>query len=78
MGHIDWILIADMPDALKDGREVLFAFQYANGTVNPGPPHRLYSTGRFYDGRLFMDGDGHANAITPGEPTHFAEITQPR
>jgi len=23
MGHIDWIPIAEMPDALKDGREVL-------------------------------------------------------
>jgi hypothetical protein len=23
MGNIDWIPIADMPDALKDGREVL-------------------------------------------------------
>jgi hypothetical protein len=77
MGNIDWNPIADIPDALKDGREVLLWETNVEGqaeiaTWDPaGPAHmpieRLLTEG------VWCDRDG----ATIHGITHFAEINAP-
>lgn len=68
MGAIEWLPIADLPDALKDGREVLL-WDGSNADVG------IWSIQRWWD-----DGPGW-NETTEGGPlyhvTHFAEINPP-
>ena len=90
MGHIDWIPIADMPDALKDGRAML---------LYGGFPDWLHSDevlGDWEDGRRVLtwekarpvsawwDDEKWRYASYDGgyygiydDPTHFAEINPP-
>lgn len=63
MGHIDWIEIADLPDALKDGREVLL-------WVSHGFPAVYKWRGRFWWNMEDV-------ALNMAWPTHFAEINTP-
>jgi len=70
--------IVGLPDELKDGRQVLLAFEYENATVNAGPPNYLYETGRWYlEGWVDISSDQRRYALNAGQPTHFAEITAP-
>lgn len=73
---INWQSMGAMPEDRKDGRQILFAFQYENGTVNPGPPHWLYSTGRFTSGRWWFEED-HGYSLSPNDPQRWADINAP-
>jgi hypothetical protein len=79
MGHIDWIPIADLPEALKDGRRVLvwtdtridrddldYVEAACGGEHVIGPQF----------GRLDANG-GDWTLELIGKPTHFAEINAP-
>lgn len=65
MGRIDWLEIADMPEALKDGREVL---------LSPGSADQvdIGRWGRFLHGFGWENRDG-----TEIFPTHVAELHPP-
>jgi hypothetical protein len=76
MGNIDWLPITDLPEEMKDGRQVLLGFRYEYGTINGGPPHYLYEAGRYYAGRWIDIGD-QSRAIGKGEPDVWAEISRP-
>lgn len=82
MGNIDWIAIADLPAALKDGREVLLAEFHAAGTANPGPGRWSICVAQwetFFDPRgYWADGeeDRHFEAFAL-KPTYFAELNPP-
>ncbi len=65
MGNIDWIPIADMPDALKDGREVLFSCDDGHGN---------WRTIGKWDAEFGWVDDGGAWIEVA---THFAEINAP-
>lgn len=74
---INWQPMSSMPDDRKDGRQMLLAFEYENGTINAGPRHWLYETGRWYEERWIDIGDGHRKAISRGKPDHWADINPP-
>ena len=74
---IIWTPIAQLPDELKDGRQIGLAYEYANGTVNAGPPHYLYVFGRWHAGGWYLDDTDVETGSITHEPTHFAEITPP-
>lgn len=67
MGRIDWIPIAELPEAFKDGREVLI-YDSAGAVVVTYDPRTMpeYCWRGTY-------GDGDASFT----PTHFAEINPP-
>lgn len=86
MGSIDWIPIADMPDALKDGREVLVGWWDRNpgGTDNPRPDEWTATVAIWprYHGatpgwQLAQVGSYAEDGDLYGDPTHFAEINPP-
>lgn len=68
MGSIDWIPAADIPEALKDGREVLLW-----EADSSGKPHRFgCHTGAFAGGHWYVSGEPRHVAVT-----HIAEINRP-
>lgn len=72
MGSIDWIPIADMPDTLKDGREVLLWETVSRGgseVATWDPADRWAGPKR----GVWCSTDG----ATIHGITHFAEITPP-
>lgn len=67
MGNIDWIKISELPEAFKDGRELLL---YG----------RCERDGAFYGRDVnvgWWDRDHWRARDLPIEPTHFAEINLP-
>lgn len=84
---IPWRPIAELPEALKDGREVLVGWwdRKVGGTSNPQPDQFTCTTVQWtqyrngfgkwelsHSGTYAEDGDIY------GEPEFFAEITPPR
>jgi hypothetical protein len=63
---IPWRPIAELPDELKDGRQVLVCEQYDDGSWRA-------DTCRWGDALGWRDGGDQEF----DEPTHFAEITPP-
>ena len=76
MSGIAWQPVSDMPTNRMDGRQMLLAFHYENGTINAGPPNYLYETGRYHAGR-WIDIDDHSRAIGRGLPDAWADLTPP-
>jgi hypothetical protein len=83
MGRIDWIPIAELPEAFKDGRELLFWYP-AGRTVETGNDwiERGESVVKRFETRP-GNGDeprwyGYYEVdLLDGEPTHFAELHSP-
>ncbi|GGO96535.1 hypothetical protein [Stakelama pacifica] len=87
MMAIDWKPIADMPQSLKDGREVLLGWWERNvgGTANPRPDY--WSSVVVIWWKAFPHSEGRWDIVHTGEyaesssfyetPTHYAEITPP-
>lgn len=73
MGRIEWIPIAELPEAFKDGREVLFYYPDAFA-YDPDSPVPTMAVKR-------CDSRGNWSGYYPveflGEPTHFAELNPP-
>lgn len=73
MGNIGWTPIAEIPAALKDGRELLLWDDKRRvADCHFG----------FYAGGMYAGGKGHDYWLMRGssqklEPTHFAEINPP-
>ena len=89
---IDWRPIADLPDEMLDGREVLLAVANTLGTANGGdgvmlnPRHpwlRYIATWAPSRGReggwetTEDDGGGDCHCLGRDEPRYFAELTAP-
>ena len=70
---IDWTPISDMPDDLKDGREVLM---WINAGFSGGDPFaQICMYDIRYNWQGWIDTTEHADM---GEPTHYCEITPPK
>jgi hypothetical protein len=67
MGRIDWMLIAELPEALKDGREVLLWEPEEDGAGSA-------VVGKFADEHWFCACYDYQQVWSP---THFAEINPP-
>lgn len=87
MGNIDWIPIADLPDALKDGRDVLLCRKNTLGTyyggdgekLNPDRPF-LYDLACWENGQWRTetdDGCGGSEMMRADDPDYFAELNPP-
>ena len=84
---IQWRPIAEMPEAFKDGRDVLVGWWDRNvgGWSNPRPDEwsavvcrwRTRGSGTYADWELAWTGSHAEDADIYGDPTHFAEITPP-
>jgi hypothetical protein len=74
MGNIDWIPIADLPDALKDGRYLLVSWKNGGGAAvvwwNEKRGYRSFTTGA-------SDRCGTPDQYAPDWFSHFAEINPP-
>lgn len=76
MGNIDWIPIADLPDALKDGREVLLWEAVVEGRAEIA----AWSPSAMWKPLLIRNNEGvwcDRDGSTIHGITHFAEITRP-
>lgn len=69
MGNIDWIELGELPDTLKDGREVL-AYDGAVVTAQCNPHGIWFRTDR---GQAVFDGV----KLIQIKPSHCAEINEP-
>lgn len=84
MGTIDWIPIADLPDALKDGRDVLLFWpDYRYGDYRE-IGSQVIAVGRWkLNHRIgvsyFADTDeSDDDGLAKYGPSHFAEIDAPQ
>jgi len=84
---IPWRPIAEMPEALKDGREVLLGWWERNrgGTANPQPDKWVAAVAEWSryanlpnDWQLSMTGSYAEDGDLYADPTHFAEIDAPK
>lgn len=71
MGRIDWLPLSDMPDALKDGREVLLWLEEGRAVV---ADFDMDSWWIKEDRGPYQAG---VTELRPGEATHFAELHGP-
>lgn len=70
MGRIDWLPIAELPEAFKDGRRVLLC-------RDDEPPPNCGVVGWWAGGAWRDYGDIGCNGEYEYEPTHFAELNPP-
>jgi hypothetical protein len=73
MGNIDWIAIADLPEDLKDGRDVLL---WVPDILDW--PDRPGAVSVYWDTDMGWCSNSLGGFTPRGNPTHFAEINPPQ